>query len=572
MTLQRKVRLMFLYMMLVCILFCFTLFYIILESRMETSSIEKDNNNRVAITNNYRIAMDNLNSISRLIMVNNHVTEFLTVDNVTATKVKKAVQGIYNILNTFDVNYSITVLRHDKQYINTGPGITYINKRVIFSDSWLTEVRAQEGKYILKSRNDAAFRSNTEEIITFTRIINDVNTQKEIGLLAINIPTSFFEQTYNGLIDSKSHVSFYDREGVVISCDDPDFFTHLDLTKDIPFGQTIAKGIINEQVSTYQWIPDNIILTTYSEVNLLEGLTGRLAWGLFGGVLILLIFMNQINSYLSKNVTKPIQKLVKSMAQVQKGWLHRVSMSVPDDEIGQLKNSYNEMLIEINQLIEELLQKEKNLQKAELNALQEQMKPHFLYNTLDTIRFLLLDGEHEKAYQMIETLGNFYQKFLSKGSIDIPITEEINIVRDYLMLQKNRYEDVFEDEYDIQEGLNLRVPRLILQPLVENSIYHGLRPKGEKGIIRLSAYQKDKILYIKIYDTGIGMTAEQIQMLFDGKNSNSFGFQGTMERIRYYYKTEDVFEIRSNEGEFCEVELKLPIEEASHVPGNDYRR
>ena len=267
-----------------------------------------------------------------------------------------------------------------------------------------------------------------------------------------------------------------------------------------------------------------------------------------------------INTYIAKNVIYPIQRLVDSMAEVQNGWLQRVSMNVNDDEIGLLKNSYNAMLIEINQLIEELLQKEKTLRMAELDALQEQMKPHFLYNTLDMIRYMALENRTDEVYNMLETLGNFYRRFLSKGSTDLSLGEEIEIVKSYLTLQRTRFEDIFTDEYEIEEGLSsIRVPRLILQPLVENSIYHGIRPKGEHGVIRVTVKRQEDFLFLSIYDNGIGMSAHQRELLFSGKDSRSFGFQGTIERIRYYYKTEDVFEIHSTEGEYCEIILKLPL-------------
>ena len=304
----------------------------------------------------------------------------------------------------------------------------------------------------------------------------------------------------------------------------------------------------------------HFILASRLEVRILDGLPAKLLAALIIGAFILLAFMWLINTYIAKNVIYPIQRLVDSMTEVQNGWLHRVSMNVSDDEIGLLKNSYNAMLIEINQLIEELLQKEKTLRMAELDALQEQMKPHFLYNTLDMIRYMALENRTDEVYNMLETLGNFYRRFLSKGSTDLSLGEEIEIVKSYLTLQRTRFEDIFTDEYEIEEGLSsIRVPRLILQPLVENSIYHGIRPKGEHGVIRVTVKRQEDFLFLSIYDNGIGMSAHQRELLFSGKDSRSFGFQGTIERIRYYYKTEDVFEIHSVEGEYCEIILKLPL-------------
>jgi two-component system, sensor histidine kinase YesM len=530
---------------------------------MESTAREKEENNTISITKNCEIALDNLNSISRLTMLSNSVTKYLLDDSVRAADTKIAIQDIYHILNSFDVTYSVTIFRNDRHYLNTGVGITYIDTNRLFDGDWITKVREKKGSYILNPNKDHVFRSSTEEIITFIRVINDINTQKEIGILAINIPKSFFYNTFSGLSNSNNHFAFYDKSGYLISSDDETVFEGMDIRNNFKLGQNVSKQFFKETVLSYAAVPKtDFILVTFTQVDILEGLSTKLAWGLVAGILMLLLFMNVINSYIAKNVTKPIQKLVNSMSEVQNGWLHRVSINVNNDEIGLLKDSYNSMLIEINHLIEELIQKEKNLQKAELEALHEQIKPHFLYNTLDTIRYLVLENESEKVYNMLETLGSFYRKFLSKGNLEIPLLEEIGIAKDYLTLQKNRYEDVFEDDYDIEEGLNdIQVPRLILQPFVENAIYHGVRLKGEKGLIKVSVYKRDNLLHLKIYDSGVGMDKEQIQLLFEGGDSKSFGFKGTIERIRYYYKTEDVFEIHSSEGEFCEIELKLPLKE-----------
>ncbi|BCJ94007.1 histidine kinase [Anaerocolumna cellulosilytica] len=562
MNLQRKVRVFFLLLMAICILFCFYLFYVILETNMEAAVIEKEGNNRVSITKNCEIALDNLNSISRLIMLSSSVTAYLTEDTISAAQSKAAIQDIYRILNSFNVTYSVTVLRMDQSYINTGVGITYVDTGSLFYGDWIKDITVKNGGYLIKTGRDKVFRSNTEEILTFIRSINDINTQKEIGILAINIPVSFFGETYAGLSDNSNHFAFFDKTGYLISSDKESIFHHIQLDKELELKQTVKKRFFKESILTLAEVPKtDFVLVTYSQVEILEGLSQRLALGIFIGILFLLLYMNFINTYIASNVTIPIQRLVASMSEVQKGWLHRVSINVNNDEIGLLKDSYNAMLIEINHLIEELIQKEKNLQKAELDALHEQIKPHFLYNTLDTIRYLALENKTDKVYQMLETLASFYRSFLSEGRLTITLREEIGIARDYLTLQKYRYEDVFEVEYDIEEEVaDIRIPRLILQPLVENAIYHGIRLKGEKGLIKLTAYKKDHLLYVKIYDSGVGMNKEQIQALFQGNHTKSFGFKGTMERIRYYYKTEEVFDIHSIEGEYCEIELKLPCE------------
>lgn len=559
--LRKKIQFLFLCTMIVCILFCSGIFYLILENQMQQSIADKEISNRTAISNNLDSTMKSINSISRLTMLRSTVRTFLLAKSNSTPRTRNAIQEIHDILNTFNLSCNVVILRMDGQYLNTGPGITYVNTGKIFETEWLDEVMAQKGNYVIKAGTRDAFRSNIGEMVSFVRVINDINTQKPIGILAINLPSRFFEQTYEGLSGETSHFALYDTSGSLICKDNESTFSSLNPENLLQNTREETDKLFYKSIFTCDTLGDShFILASRLEVRILDGLPAKLLAALIIGAFILLAFMWLINTYIAKNVIYPIQRLVDSMAEVQNGWLHRVSMNVSDDEIGLLKNSYNAMLIEINQLIEELLQKEKTLRMAELDALQEQMKPHFLYNTLDMIRYMALENRTDEVYNMLETLGNFYRRFLSKGSTDLSLGEEIEIVKSYLSLQRTRFEDIFTDEYEIEEGLSsIRVPRLILQPLVENSIYHGIRPKGEHGVIRVTVKRQENFLFLSIYDNGIGMSAHQRELLFSGKDSRSFGFQGTIERIRYYYKTEDVFEIHSVEGEYCEIILKLPL-------------
>lgn len=559
--LREKIQFLFLCTMIVCILFCSGIFYLILENQMQQSIADKEISNRTAISNNLDSTMKSINSISRLTMLRSTVRTFLLAKSNSTPRTRNAIQEIHDILNTFNLSCNVVILRMDGQYLNTGPGITYVNTGKIFETEWLDEVMAQKGNYVIKAGTRDAFRSNIGEMVSFVRVINDINTQKPIGILAINLPSRFFEQAYEGLSGETSHFALYDTSGSLICKDNESTVSSLNPENLLQNTREETDKLFYKSIFTCDTLGDShFILASRLEVRILDGLPAKLLAALIIGAFILLAFMWLINTYIAKNVIYPIQRLVDSMTEVQNGWLHRVSMNVSDDEIGLLKNSYNAMLIEINQLIEELLQKEKTLRMAELDALQEQMKPHFLYNTLDMIRYMALENRTDEVYNMLETLGNFYRRFLSKGSTDLSLGEEIEIVKSYLTLQRTRFEDIFTDEYEIEEGLSsIRVPRLILQPLVENSIYHGIRPKGEHGVIRVTVKRQEDFLFLSIYDNGIGMSAHQRELLFSGKDSRSFGFQGTIERIRYYYKTEDVFEIHSVEGEYCEIILKLPL-------------
>ena len=267
------------------------------------------------------------------------------------------------------------------------------------------------------------------------------------------------------------------------------------------------------------------------------------------------------------NTSAALQELSASMDKNKRsGDLKKIDVEMPSTELELLKGDYNSLIDHVNELIVTLIDKEKTLQKAQMRVLQEQIKPHFLYNSIETIGFLALDAGADKVHDALETLGSFYRNFLSKGDREIPLSREIYIVKDYLALQKLRYGDIIEDEYDIAEDtMKLVVPKLILQPLVENSIYHGIRQKGEPGVIRIKSYIADGCLHLSVRDTGVGMSREEIERVLSTENpenrseEESFGLWGTIHRMRIFEGKDDIVRIESEIGEYTEVEFVLDV-------------
>lgn len=190
------------------------------------------------------------------------------------------------------------------------------------------------------------------------------------------------------------------------------------------------------------------------------------------------------------------------------------------------------------------------------------MNPHFLYNTLETIGYMAFESPREEIYDAVECLGEFYRSFLNSGNDKVPLKKELETIQDYLKIQKFRYGEILEDHYDIEKDCEpYLVPKLIFQPLVENSLYHGIRPKGEKGEILVSAHLKDQKLCLSVYDTGIGMSPEKLEQVLSS-SPTGFGLKKTLERLQYLYGEKDCYQIESQEGSFCRITLYLPLEKS----------
>ena len=287
-----------------------------------------------------------------------------------------------------------------------------------------------------------------------------------------------------------------------------------------------------------------------------------------------------ISSFIiSRSVIKPIHKLLRSMQKAPSGNFRKVQVELNSYEFEQLYSGYNQMIEQIEQMLRRMIQEQQTIRRAELNTLQAQIKPHFLYNTLDSITSLAMSGMNDKVCEMLEALGSYYRLSVSKGNEVITLREEVEIVRHYLTIQQVRYPGVFEVQYDIDSDCaQVMIPKLVLQPLVENSLYHGIRAKGSPGMIRIEARLTGDVVILTLTDDGVGMPEEQVQQIQltalniasrPTANMNaSFGLWGTMERLRIFYDREDGLQLESVIGKGTTITITIPKGEAASWNNN----
>ena len=219
--LRQKVQYVFVFAIAVC-LFCCTIFFILLlRSRMTDTVIEKSKDDLVAIGQSFEATVDNVNNISKIVMLNSDVNAYLKAQDSASAYSTAACAEIYNILNSFSRSYSVFVFRADRTYLYTGVGIIHANTRIIYSDERYRSILGADGGYVLLPNNDGAFiyKSSTTGIISFARIINDIDTQKPLGMLMINIPITDLEHTYADLADENNHFAFLDGKGEKLCSD-----------------------------------------------------------------------------------------------------------------------------------------------------------------------------------------------------------------------------------------------------------------------------------------------------------------------------------------------------------------
>ena len=279
-------------------------------------------------------------------------------------------------------------------------------------------------------------------------------------------------------------------------------------------------------------------------------------------ILVLFLFLSY---YIPLSITSPIRRLTQVTDQVAKGDLTVRSDVTGGVEAQVLSDSLNTMIDKINELLEQVKTEQIRLRKAEFELLQSQINPHFLYNTLDAIVWLAEAGEQKKVVSMVGSLSDFFRISLNQGQDILDVKEELQHVRSYLEIQQMRYQDILQYEICVPEELNhCQIPKITLQPLVENALYHGIKNKRGKGMIRIEGELDGENCILLITDNGKGMTPERLEQVRKGirnrkaRETDIYGLYNVNERIRLNFGENYGITITSTYGEGTCVTVRLP--------------
>lgn len=257
--------------------------------------------------------------------------------------------------------------------------------------------------------------------------------------------------------------------------------------------------------------------------------------------IILVIVALLFSRFMARSITLPIQKLRDSMKKVQEGDFS-VSDVVVDskNEIGSLTKSFDVMTHRIHELMEQNVHEQEEKRRSELKALQSQINPHFLYNTLDSIIWMAEGKKNEEVVLMTASLARLLRQSISNEDEVVPIANEVEYARGYLTIQKMRYKDKLEFQIEVDSSI-LYIPliKLVLQPIIENAIYHGLKYKESKGLLIVKGFMKDGNAVLQVIDDGVGMDEETLAHIYDkhkvNYHSNGVGVYNVQKRLKLYY-------------------------------------
>lgn len=402
------------------------------------------------------------------------------------------------------------------------------------------------------------------------------DTGKTVGMVVLYVKETVIASIYERKMNYKGG-KFYilDRNGTILSSQDKDNlyrnFREVTSISDVALDEENANfvrtnGEEKVLVSAHrfeplQWtivsvIPTDEITAESKEINKLI---------LRIGVLCLVLAL-LVSFLLSRSITRPIFRLSKTMRDIRTGRLNVRSAYQSADEIGYLSDGFNNLMDRIEALMAENVEEQRTKADIEFKLLQAQLKPHFLYNTIETIISLVKLNMKPEAIAAAKELAQFYKISLSKGSDVITIREEMQLTQSYLQIQQLRYVEYMDSVMEIDEEiLGCPIPKLTLQPIVENAIYHGLKRKTEKGMLRISGRRLENEVRIEIFDNGAGMEQSRIKAILKESGvpgeAVSFGIRSVHDRIRILYGERYGIDMESEAGSFTKVTIRLPFKQ-----------
>ena len=534
-----------------------------------------------SINLNINLLVDTVNNYSKMVLANENVQNLLrtphsyhdiqterTVNRylIELTESSPLIEGIYLFRNNGD------------KFGADRASLKALRVRQLQDASWYWKVVRLRGGYLLRLNSGGVLLPvKGASFVSLIRVVNDLNTQRPIGFMLVNIPG-------RSIVNSFAEISSKYDTRIVLQTERGEVITNIQDLPELNLAKLFSHAGGRDYNSITQKINGRSYLVSYLRnkayhwkiisiipFDELAKESQLLYWIAFVFILIngILLFAGTI--LISRFITHPIHRLLKSMKGVEKGVFQKVTIKTGNDEIGELKDGYNMMIEEIQKLISKIVVDQKIKRKAELDILQAQIKPHFLYNTFDAISSLALSGRNREVYSLVKTLGSYYRISLNKGREIISIAEELEIVKNYLTIQKIRYQDAFIAQFDIDERVSpYQIPKLILQPLVENALYHGIKPTGEPGVITITARYASDCLTLTVADDGVGMSEAQIAAIMESKPGElpgGFGLRGTIERLRIFYNTANVLQITSGPEGGTQLTITIPLKEDSQNVG-----
>ena len=573
-----------------------TVFYMVFHSRAfnERGKYEEENLvNMEAYLNSY---LEEVDSIAKNVNYNYYLQDYLETvikeeDDYVDSGIGKNMRSYEmssqafsdTLLSRADIS-SIMIFGKKKMLLNRSM-YTYQKVALDYSKlDWYAKAVAKPQDAIITGPNRHSFFDTDDEVISLSREVQSYENGTFRGVILINlnmnkiteICNSFQEQQENFIciINDKGELVYEQQNGRERFAFDEkenrqELNTALGKTKESCFR-------LNYRGEKYLVTRTDMKTTGWTLVSMVPYKSVMAETMAISGVMILAVAITLIVTLLLLNriltgVVKPLKKLEKYMVQVNPDNMDQRMEILTDDEIGHLSMKFNQMMDRIRNLKEQVIEEQEDKRKYELQALQAQINPHFLYNTLDSIIWMA-ETNDSNIVAMTEALAKLFRISLNKGNEEISLERELEHVKNYLIIQSMRYADKFTYEISAEPGVErCRTIKLILQPIVENCIYHGIKKKRGTGKITIRAYRREQTLIIEVSDDGCGMPEEICRKILSDEieseniSGSGIGVKNVNERIQLRFGKKYGLSYSSEEGVGTTVTYVLPYNEGGSI-------
>ena len=526
------------------------------------------------LASNYSGTLEQYQNLAIALVIEDSVQEYCKSEESAGKQYDQEAGAVYDyLLNMLNVqsnmNFAVVEKSSTNNYVYKGNSSVVDAKfEEVCKEDYEESIPAKQGSKVRMSFSNRYFRSGKYTLTIYHPIYSVASVGKEQGMLVMNLNDSLIEQlraeTDQGM---EKDLFLMDCNGRIVSIANQDRIgqkiSYLEQLQGNS-GSFRNGGMLVNYQKVGKW---NYYLV--NEISVFELYKGSV--GVMAILMIVIIGMTVLSILVMRKMMKsfyePVDRVVSVMDDVSEGRLEkRIDLKSMDADSRKLAEGFNSMMNEIDGLMEQVKEEQHQMEQIRFNALQSQIKPHFLYNSLECIHWQAVADGNKEISVLVKALAQYYRICLSRGKEIIPLKQEQEHIRSYLVIQNMRYDNIIELEDNIPEEFYfLQIPKMTLQPLIENAIYHGIRIKeGEKGKITLDIRKEGKDVYLMIQDSGNGMSPEKIQEMnqsisqYDEKFG--YGVRNVNKRIELMFGKEYGLHFSQNELGGLTVEIHLPLE------------
>jgi two-component system sensor histidine kinase YesM len=523
----------------------------------------------------YITYMDN---ISSMVLSNYDIKEYLLkrvylgASGKEDLKQKISLQ-LNTVLNTRKDISSILIFGTNGEFIPYNENIKLNPQVKPAEQSWYKEAIEAKGKVIISSSHEQNMILNdNNNVISLSRELSSTVGGEKLGVLLVDLNYSVINDICNKfklgnrgyvfIVDAAGNIVYHPEQQMINTNKKVELVSQVMQASGNSFLTSEGKNSRMYTIKTSQSTGWKIIGVTYVD-ELVSNKRELQTYTLLGGIALLIITV-LLSIILSLRISRPIKHLESSMKEVERGNFDiQIEIQSPN-EIGHLSTRFNHMTTEIKELMQQNVKEQELKRKSELQALQAQINPHFLYNTLDSIIWMAECDKSKEVVLMTASLAKLFRLSISKGQEFISIFSEIEHIKHYLTIQKMRYKSKIDFEIQVDKSiLANKVIKIILQPLVENAIYHGIRNKEGIGHIQITGVRKETGILLQVIDNGKGMSLEEMNGIYEKERpsvqSSGIGLQNVDQRIKLHFGTPYGLSFESELGKGTTVHIWLPV-------------